>query len=623
MNAHRTRRTGLLVAALVAGAAVASAAPASAADSNPADPTFAPTTADLVGVGSDTSQQALHYLAEGKPGVGAGWNIDHASQRVASFAADGQPASITIRPGKTITRPNGSGAGKSYLYGQNNEPGISFARSSSAQSNAETSAGLKSFPFAVDGLGLAVKASGSHAPASIPADKLVGIYDGSIKNWSELGGSAGVIKPLIPQQGSGTRSFFVAQLKSLNGGADVALASSVTETQEHSDALIKNDPDAVAPFSTGRAKGTESVRVTGGFIAKRALYNVVRQGDATSPTTLSLFGSDGFVCSSAAKPLIEAAGFDQLARPSRGGVCGEATTGATSNFEVSDVANTTTTLAGSATPGGEVKLTATVAPITAEGTVDFYEGDTKVASDVEVDTNGRAVTTLTDVAKGAHEYTASFTSTDQDAFAGSSSTATSVTVPDEKYEGTTSVDVAATGAFGAARTVKVKIGNKDLDATGAASFVYGDAPAQQADLVKGAATFTIPADLGVGTYWGVVSHRGDKNFTGSFSLVKFAVTKASTTTKLSISPSKVKVKKTTKGTVTVAISGSTLKPSGKVTLKIGSSTVGTGTVKDGKAVVTIKASTKTGVKSVKATFTPSGSNYGTSTSATVKYTVTK
>ncbi|NHA00348.1 hypothetical protein G5V59_10145 [Nocardioides sp. W3-2-3] len=51
----------------------------------------------------------------------------------------------------------------------------------------------------------------SNAPATLTPAQIVGIYKGEITNWSQVGGTAGVIAPKIPQGGSGTRSFFVAQ----------------------------------------------------------------------------------------------------------------------------------------------------------------------------------------------------------------------------------------------------------------------------------------------------------------------------------------------------------------------------------------------------------------------------
>jgi ABC-type phosphate transport system substrate-binding protein len=626
MISTRPRLAAALAVAATSMATLAAVAPAQAADPNPNDPTFVPSATDLVGVGSDTTQIVMHYLAEGVNGT-PGWNAQpgNTTKRVASWAADGAPATISLRQGSAaITRPNGSTAGKNLLYAPGDNADVSFARSSSAVSTTESNAGLRAFPFAVDGLKLAARDAGTNAPATLTEQQVLDIYTGKITNWSDVGGSAGTIVPLIPQAGSGTRSYFESQLQRINNGTKATLGTNVQETQEHSDEKIKNDPNAVAPFSTARAKGTSTVELLGGFGVERAVYNVVRLADlsnATKGATLrALFGSDGFVCSATGRTLIEAAGFEQLATPSRGGACGQLVTNSTANLLTAGEATNGISGTGTATPDGTVRLSASVNPVDAEGTVVFKEGGTTVGT-AEVNTNGTATVTLSDVAEGAHTYDAVFTPTDT----GSYTTATasiSVEVPDEKYETNLSVASPST-AFGADRTVTVTVAKQAVDATGTVTYVYGDAPARTATLAGGKATFVVPADLAAGSYWGAVRYSGDANYAAQVALSKLTVTKAATTSKLTISPTKVKLRKTTKGTVTVAITGSTLKAAGTVTLKIGSTVVGSGKVVAGKAVVTIKAQTKTGKKSVKAYFTPSGGSYGASTSGTATFTVVK
>ena len=258
------------VSLAVAGAFVASsaftlglAAPASAATS-PYDPAFVPTTGDLVGGGSDTSEIAVDYLAKGTNGT-PGFNDGKSTGRIASYAATGDPTTLTLRDGSTLARPKNSGEGRNTLAANNNV-NFDFARSSSAINTTEQ-ATLRQLPFAVDGLKLAVSSNvASNAPASISEADLVKIYRGDVTNWSQIGGKSGVIKPLIPFAGSGTRKFFEDQLTRINGTA-VTPAPSVTEVQEHSVDAIQNDPNAVAPFSTGRAASAKSIKLLGGFAA--------------------------------------------------------------------------------------------------------------------------------------------------------------------------------------------------------------------------------------------------------------------------------------------------------------------------------------------------------------------
>lgn len=401
----RQSLVGAVVAALAGTTVALSAAPAHAAV-DPDDTTFTPVAADLIGVGSDTSQHALKLLAEayngGTPAPGA---------KVATFAATGG-GDIAL-PTASIPRPNGSGAGKALLFGAGNNTDIDFARSSSAISTAEAQAGLQAFPFALDTLQMAVSATTpSNAPTSLTPAQIVDIYQGDVTNWNAIGGTAGTIVPMIPQAGSGTRSFFVAQLKAMNGGVDVVLGASVQEVQEHDDTPIKNNANAIAPFSVGRAGllGT-TLRLVNGFKADRALYNVVRGTDLAKPEVQAVFGEAGFVCSNEARDLIEAAGFKQLARPADNGVCGAPTQSATTNFtlnEAQDPIATTTTLTVLSS-GRNVRLQAAVtASESAQGTVAFFEGETQLATGRPL-ISGQATFDMTGVVPGAHTYRAVFT----------------------------------------------------------------------------------------------------------------------------------------------------------------------------------------------------------------------
>lgn len=411
----RTSVAGFLTAALTGSALIFGAGPASAA-TDADDPGFTPVAADLIGVGSDTSQHAVHLLA-------ASYNASSPAARVASFAATS--GGTIVLPSGEINRPNGSGAGKALLYGAGNNADVDFARSSSAISTTEAQNGLQAFPFALDTLAMAVSNSTpSHAPASLTPAQIVSIYKGDVTNWSQVGGTAGVIAPKIPQAGSGTRSFFESQLKSMNGGVAVTLAASVAEVQEHDDTLIKSNPDAIAPFSTGRAGLLGStLRIETGWKADRALYNVVRGTDLGNPAVQAAFGENGFFCSTSGRDEIEAAGFKQLATPARGGVCGAATQTATSNFALNEAVATTTSLTGTSPKARQAKLVAAVSASTAPaGTVDFFEGDTLLMGNVPL-VSGAATYVVTGATPGAHTYTAVFKPAEGSAFDPSEATA--------------------------------------------------------------------------------------------------------------------------------------------------------------------------------------------------------
>jgi ABC-type phosphate transport system substrate-binding protein len=431
------KETFMSVRRLLAGVAATSLTATVLAIAAPAqaDPAFVPDADDVVGVGSDTTMYAVSYLADGHAGV-AGYNASNPAQRLASFDArifdaggnQTNSANVTLRAGSApIVRPNGSGGGKSLLYGAGNNPDVSFARSSSGNNANETAANLQAFPFAKDTLAVAT-AQTSNAPAALTPAQIVGIYEGSITNWSAVGGTAGVIKPLAPQTSSGTGDFFKKELDKIKGSA-VTYGPSVTFVQEHDDAPIKSDPNAIAPFSVGRAGLLGTLRIESGWQVGRALYNVVRQADAGSSWAQGIFGPNGFMCSPAAASLILDAGFEQLLSASQGGKCGVATTTATSASDLLTAkVNTTTTVAGTSATAGALSLTATVGgggTLKPQGVVTFSVDGANRGTGVV--TGGKATVNLSGLAAGAHKVKAVFTPTGQ-AFNGSSSADTDVTV---------------------------------------------------------------------------------------------------------------------------------------------------------------------------------------------------
>ncbi|MBU4213817.1 MAG: substrate-binding domain-containing protein [Actinobacteria bacterium] len=337
----------LSIASAVAIAAVLAGLSATSAS---ADPT--PQSKDIVGVGSDTTQIALNSLADGYKTAGgsfkAGYNATNGA-RISSFDAinpitKAAGEQITLRVNTpAITRPNGSGAGKALLYGASNNAAVSFARSSSALSSTEVSNSLTAYPFAVDEVVAGVKAGNSYAPTALSPQQLVGIYTGTITNWNQVGGANATITALLPQNGSGTRSFFLSQLQAANGGTAIAIAGSVIQTVEEQDtSVFTTYNNAVVPISVGRANlaGGASFTDAGtasdgnaAFDAKRAVYNVVRGADISKSFVTSLFTDSGYLCSPAATAAIAAGGLTQLAVAPTG-VCGQAytTTAGVTNF---------------------------------------------------------------------------------------------------------------------------------------------------------------------------------------------------------------------------------------------------------------------------------------------------
>ncbi|MFF4363145.1 Ig-like domain repeat protein [Streptomyces sp. NPDC001604] len=244
---RRTRSTAALVAAAVVAGGLALASPAYA------DPTPAGTFRQLVGVGSDTTQDVLNALAGDtvngksyattavKSASGAG---------VASYDAIGSGTIQTRSAGPTFTRPNGSGAGRQALSASldgdkfPNGDGVAitgqvdFARSSSGPTNSGTA--LTYIPFARDAVGVAVRGSGLD---NLSADQLHDIYKaGGVRT---LNGQT--LHPVLPQANSGTRKFFLAAIGLDSNTVDTSLP---TVQENQANAALTQDGTLV-PFSVG------------------------------------------------------------------------------------------------------------------------------------------------------------------------------------------------------------------------------------------------------------------------------------------------------------------------------------------------------------------------------------
>lgn len=519
------KKLGGLLAGALATTAVLAASPAEAVVINgPYDSDFAPAEADLIGVGSDTTQGAMFLLSEA-------WNAKTPAPafKVATFGAavqnnqplqgceapvQGSTCQITLPTVGDVARPNGSGAGKSRLYGASNVPQVDFARSSAALSDAEAQAGLQLLPFARDVMVVAVSNNvASNAPATITGQQFVDIFQGEITNWSQIGGQPGQIVPLKPQTDSGTYSFFNGQMTNLNGGTPITYGPNVVTAQEHDDTLLKNNPNAIAPFSAGRAGllgGT--LKIVPGWSAERAVYNVVRQADLTRADIQAVFGPDGFVCSDEATDLIVEAGFDQLARETDGGVCGIATQAPTSDFTLNEPAepiSTATSVTGTSPGAKKATLKATVSSSpTAEGTVDFFEGETKVGSAPLV--GGVATLNLSGVAAGKHSYTATFVPAEGTDFVESADTTpAAVTV---KTTATIAESFPSSVAKGARAkgTVTVTLAGISAKATGKVVVKKGTKTVGSGTLSNGKVTITL-VKLAKGKNSLTISWAGDKN----------------------------------------------------------------------------------------------------------------
>ncbi|MFJ4678065.1 MULTISPECIES: substrate-binding domain-containing protein [unclassified Kitasatospora] len=331
-----------------AAAAMTAAALATVAVPAMADPAtgVTPAAQDIVGAGSDTTQALLNqFSVDYNATLGAGSTLPH----LYSWDATGS-ATITPKAGAgTITRPNGSGAGISTLNATTSTT-LDFARSSRTRQGTDP-ATILFVAFAKDAVTWSAK-SGGNAPTNLTTQDLNDIYSckAGKTNWSNFGGTAGTIKPYLPQLSSGTRSFFLGAIGNPVLGACVV---SGPEENEGTDAAL-NDPNVIFPYSVGHwvgqanghttatdDKGSLTLRSINGVAPLtgtgtlnaafanptygRVLYNVVRAGEwnASPATTQStalraIFGPTGYICSTAGRASITSYGYLNLAAASCG-----------------------------------------------------------------------------------------------------------------------------------------------------------------------------------------------------------------------------------------------------------------------------------------------------------------
>lgn len=258
---------------------------------------FLPDANDVVGVGSDTTQYVINTAAQAHSSS-AGPAVRVASFNACKPGTEVTPPlvcndSIQIRPGVTITRPNGSSAGISALA---TNPNINFARSSRFRGTNAAEQDMWFIPALVDGLSYVVSKNAGADIRNLTTTELAAIY-----RCTDTRG----YQPKLPQAGSGTRQFFLQQI----GVLETEIGPCVQVVQEHDATPVVGNANALAPFSTARwsvnppaptnpPSAVVDIAATattpGVFYTERTVYNVVRKADwsaAGSPLP-AFFGPD-------------------------------------------------------------------------------------------------------------------------------------------------------------------------------------------------------------------------------------------------------------------------------------------------------------------------------------------
>ena len=257
-----------IVSKLLGAATAAVAITALAATPALADPPTGtvPKPRDIVGVGSDTTQSVLDQLS-------VDYNATHTVGRLFSWdavnpATGAQHETIQVKSGSAncaIPRPFGSSEGitalENTLKTTGGQPCINYARSSRARSSTDP-ATISFINLGGDAVTYATQ-PGTHAPANLTTAQLQGIYNCTLTNWSQVGGTSAPIAAMLPQNGSGTRSFFLGAIGLTAPGPCVSTSSTVQgaagnsaqtleENQGVDPSLNTNKANVIFPFSVGK-----------------------------------------------------------------------------------------------------------------------------------------------------------------------------------------------------------------------------------------------------------------------------------------------------------------------------------------------------------------------------------
>ncbi|MDR1152834.1 MAG: hypothetical protein LBK72_10275 [Bifidobacteriaceae bacterium] len=244
MKHHLTRRARVFSAVSAAAAALALSAGPALAD--PPAETYPP----LAGTGSDTTQYVLNGLSRTIAAIGSYDAIDPVTH---------QPGGTiqTRQNGAVFDRPDGSGNGIRALTASINPTGtyvwhtkvitgqLDFARSSSGPSGVGTE--LTYIPFALDAVSYAYSDWGdSSVPSYLTREELADIYRGDTTTYVDAAGVTQQYIPMLPQSGSGTRTFFLAQI----GVSDVEVQW-ISDIVQENDGTNVSEVGMIVPFSAG------------------------------------------------------------------------------------------------------------------------------------------------------------------------------------------------------------------------------------------------------------------------------------------------------------------------------------------------------------------------------------
>lgn len=313
---------GLAVAATMLGSSPASAW-------TETDPPAIPPKSDIVGVGSDTTEDVIGKVGDtlAKSGFTENYNATDPNAKLWAWDAFGDPPTIIPSEGcDPITRPAGSSAGIAALKADQaaGTKCIDFARSSRPK-NPATDGDLVFIPFGRDGVTWATfptEPGGSdfNAPASLTGAQLTSIYTCEITNWSQVGGEDVGIEAYLPQTGSGTRAFWLAAIGVPTPGACVNQPAGLEESSGEG-IPVEDRPVAILPYSIAvhiaQGKDVQEDLRAGAVLRQidgkkpvvkrklnpdfapaflRQVFNVLKPEDQNKKSFKKVFATNGYIC---------------------------------------------------------------------------------------------------------------------------------------------------------------------------------------------------------------------------------------------------------------------------------------------------------------------------------------
>jgi ABC-type phosphate transport system substrate-binding protein len=279
-------------------------------------------------VGSETTTPVMNAVANDATALSVG-----TTRQVASFNATGTATINThasLPACSAIARPNGSSAGRAALLASLNAANgcIQAARSSSLDL-AAANPNLVYVPFAEESISYAISNTSS-LPKSLTLAQLQGYFRCT---------NPGTYKAMLPQSGSGTRSYWIQQMYTggtLPSPVPTCVQNGTDEggalIEEHNGSQVNNTeivPFSVAQWSS-QTSGVIGSDVRGAtrlgqvnltnpfaenFALQRTVYNVIPQSaltgtDAASVATRTVFaGASALMCNATSDAVVVRFGF--------------------------------------------------------------------------------------------------------------------------------------------------------------------------------------------------------------------------------------------------------------------------------------------------------------------------